>query len=153
MDRISIREASSGDLAVLESLRKSVGWSTVETGLAAMREGRSVAYILEMDGAPAASGALVMQAESHDLADGKQRSLVSNLIVDPRFQGRGLGTTLLLFLEEEARRRGFTRMTIGVDAPNVRARKLYERNGYILAFDRVESWGPVNYLMKDLVEK
>ncbi|HEV3309583.1 MAG TPA: hypothetical protein VG815_03575, partial [Chloroflexota bacterium] len=74
---------------MLEALRKSVGWSTVETGLAAMRDGRSMVYVLEFDGAPAASGALVMQAESRDLADGKRRSLVSNLIVDPRFQGHG----------------------------------------------------------------
>ncbi|HEV3310435.1 MAG TPA: hypothetical protein VG815_07950 [Chloroflexota bacterium] len=36
-DCVAIREATSSDLAVLEALRKSVGWSTVETGLAAMR--------------------------------------------------------------------------------------------------------------------
>jgi ribosomal protein S18 acetylase RimI-like enzyme len=112
--------------------------------------GRSLMYVLEADGTPAASGALVLIAEDKDLADGHERGLVSNLIVDRRFQGHGLGTYLLRFLELQAGERSYRHITIGVDANNPRARKLYEREGFEPLKSNVESWGAVDYLIKAL---
>lgn len=149
--QVSIREAAPGlDEDLLRRLRASVGWSTAETGLASMVAGRSVVYLLEMDGRPAGSGALVLRSDDPDLADGRARALISNLIVEGRHQGMGLGTRILQFLEEEAARRGFGRIFIGVDSPNVRARGLYERHGYETFKKKQEAWGPVIYLGKVL---
>ncbi len=148
--QVQIRLAGPKDKRLIERLRIAVGWSAAETGLSSMEQGRSIIYIAHMDGEPAASGALVLKAEDADLADSRTRALISNLIVDPRFQGHGLGTTLLLFLERQACRRGFHTTTIGVDASNVRARRLYERHGYLPLKDKLEAWGPVNYLGKEL---
>lgn len=146
----SIRNATPEDQCLIEDLRASVGWSTGETGLTSMLRGRSVIYILEVDGVPAASGALVLYTEDPDLADDDSNGLVSNLIVEPKFQGQGLGTRLLHYLEEQARNRGFKRLTIGVDSSNERAKRLYEREGYSSLKDKLEAWGPVNYLVKPL---
>ena len=149
-DRITIREASADDEQILQDLRTSVGWSTADTGLPAMLAGRSVVYILELDHKPAASGALVFRADAADLADGEQRALISNLIVDAAYQSHGLGTTVLDYLEEQVRGRDFRIVNIGVDMPNIRARALYERHGYHVLTERVEAWGPVIYLTKRL---
>jgi len=150
LEKVTIRKASQGDQKIIQALRASVGWSVAETGLAAMAEGRSVVYIVELDGQPLASGVLVLQSDDRDLADGRRHALISNLIVDARHQGHGLGTRLLEFLEAEACRRGFDTVTIGVDQTNVRARNLYQRHGYASLKDKNEAWGPVNYLVKKL---
>lgn len=127
-----------------------MGWSTAETGLLSMQHGRSVIYIAEIDGVPAASGALVFKNEDTDLANGTSHAMISNLIVDPRFQKHGLGTTLLRYLESQAIDRAYTSIAIGVDQSNVGARALYKRHGYIRLKDRTEAWGPVHYLAKPL---
>jgi GNAT superfamily N-acetyltransferase len=44
--------------------------------------------------------------------------------------GRGLGTTLLRHIEDEARRRGLSKMVLGVNRYNERAIRAYQRNGY-----------------------
>ena len=148
---IRIREAVPGqDEPVIQALRASVGWSTVETGLASMLAGRSIVYILEVDGVAAASGSLILMSDDHDLADGSTTALVSTLIVNSDYQSHGLGTRLLEFLEAEAKARGFRTITIGVDVPNTRARSLYERHGYAAFKDKRELWGPVTYLRKPL---
>jgi ribosomal protein S18 acetylase RimI-like enzyme len=150
-EHITIRRAVPGeDEETLRHLRASVGWSTVETGLASAAGGRSVVYILEKGGQPAASGALVLRSEDLALADGETSALVSNLIVDARFQGHGLGTIMLEYLEHEAVDRGIQRVSIGVDLPNVRARSLYERHQYERFMNKLESWGEVVYLAKTL---
>lgn len=147
---VTIRLASQDDQRLIEELRRSVGWSPFETGLASMQHGRSVVFILEVSGRGVASGALIFRSDDTDLADGASRALISNLIVNPGYQGHGFGTKLLEFLESEACIRGCTYVTIGVDAVNERARRLYERHGYEKLKDKTEAWGPVNYLIKKL---
>ncbi|HJP89135.1 MAG TPA: GNAT family N-acetyltransferase [Candidatus Limnocylindrales bacterium] len=56
------------------------------------------------------------------------------IAVDPAWRGRGVGTALLRAAEAWARERGATRMTLGLDAFNTGALRLYERMGY-------EVWG------------
>jgi [ribosomal protein S18]-alanine N-acetyltransferase len=46
-------------------------------------------------------------------------------------QGRGLGTTLLLALVDEARRRGVAHVDLEVKSDNDTARRLYERHGFV----------------------
>ncbi len=147
---VLIREARADDHDVVERLRFSVGWMSPDTGLAAMARGLSKVYILEMSGKPVASGALVYKGDDDDLADSRERGLISNLIVDPAYQGRGLGSRMLHFLEERAREQGYAQVTIGVDAVNTGARRLYQREGYRRLKDKLEAWGEVNYLYKPL---
>ena len=54
---------------------------------------------------------------------------IKNLVVHPRFQGRGLGRALLLqaFKAFQQRREGFVDLKVRED--NLRARRLYERVG------------------------
>jgi ribosomal protein S18 acetylase RimI-like enzyme len=56
---------------------------------------------------------------------------VWGLSVAPQRMRQGIGTTLLHAALEEARRRGCTRMTLGVMATNNAARSLYEQFGFV----------------------
>lgn len=57
------------------------------------------------------------------------------LSVDPGAQGQGIGTRLLRHAEHVAHAEGFTRLALGVEDANERARALYERLGYTASGD------------------
>lgn len=58
---------------------------------------------------------------------------IFTLAVRPEFQGRGIGTRLLHHAETRARRAGLAVCSLGVEADNDGARRLYERVGYQVA--------------------
>ena len=55
---------------------------------------------------------------------------ISNVAVYPEFRGNKLGTTLLLGVEEETKRRGAKKSTLDVGVDNQGAIRLYNRLGY-----------------------
>ena len=55
---------------------------------------------------------------------------VHMLMIAPAFQGRGLGTAVLQWVEQQARLGGERNMWILVTSTNTAARKLYERFGF-----------------------
>ena len=54
---------------------------------------------------------------------------ISELHVDPRLRGQGIGGALLDFAEQEARAAGFTQMSLATTTSNP-ARRLYERHSF-----------------------
>ncbi|MCI0714118.1 MAG: GNAT family N-acetyltransferase [Chloroflexi bacterium] len=56
---------------------------------------------------------------------------ISDLFVIPGHRGQGIGTDILKTLLEKARKAGYTDIEIGVLASNTRARRLYERVGFV----------------------
>ncbi|CAI6085416.1 Mycothiol acetyltransferase [Paenibacillus sp. JJ-100] len=56
---------------------------------------------------------------------------LDTLSVSESFQGRGIGRALMAAFEQHARRLGHTRTALIVEQDNERARRLYERQGYI----------------------
>jgi ribosomal protein S18 acetylase RimI-like enzyme len=52
------------------------------------------------------------------------------LYLDVAEHGRGLGSMLLRHAEEEARRRGLSKVVLGVNRFNEKAIRVYQRNGY-----------------------
>lgn len=55
---------------------------------------------------------------------------ISDIIVAPAGEGRGIGKLLMAKGEEWAREQGFRWITLSVFAQNVRAREVYKRLGY-----------------------
>jgi predicted GNAT family N-acyltransferase len=72
-----------------------------------------------LDGVPAGTGRLVF-------VDPGLASIGRMAVLDDA-RGRGIGTALLRFLENEARRRGARRFTLNAQVP---ARRFYEKAGY-----------------------
>ncbi len=58
-------------------------------------------------------------------------SFVKDLVVDPAWHGRGIGSALLATAIAEMRERGATQLRLKVDARNLGARRLYARMGFV----------------------
>jgi ribosomal protein S18 acetylase RimI-like enzyme len=86
--------------------------------------GHSV-FVIESDGEPV--GHLWL---SERRGDYEPTLNVYDLDIDEPYRGRGYGRAAMLFAEEEARRRGLTRISLHVGARNDVARNLYRSLGF-----------------------
>jgi ribosomal protein S18 acetylase RimI-like enzyme len=64
------------------------------------------------------------------IADGKRAAYLHSLVVIEQFRRLGIGEALTRAASQEAESHGAEVLTIGVDAPNSYARKLYEQWGF-----------------------
>jgi GNAT superfamily N-acetyltransferase len=124
--------------------------------VASLRRGSNTAPHLELAGAaltrfnapaqminaaPDCAGPLVVAPSIH----------VSKLLVLPRFSGRGGGAALLAAIEANARGEGACELTLSVERTNARARRLYERAGYVrVAWP--EAWPVLGFASPKLCE-
>ncbi len=69
-------------------------------------------------------------AMSTDYFTGEAHGHVSDIVVDPQQEGRGVGRALLAAAEDWARSRGYRLISLNVFGDNDRARRLYEAVGY-----------------------
>lgn len=86
--------------------------------------GHSV-FVIEADGEPVGH---LWLAEHRDAPE--PTMVVYDVDVDEPFRGRGYGRAAMVFTEDEARRRGLTRLTLHVGARNDVARHLYRSLGF-----------------------
>ena len=64
------------------------------------------------------------------ITDGKRAAYLHSLVVTEQFRRLGIGEVLTRAASREAESRGAEILTIGVDAPNSYARRLYEKWGF-----------------------
>jgi len=67
-----------------------------------------------------------------DFHTGERHGHVSDIVVAPAAEGRGVGAALMAAAEDWARAHGFRLLSLHVFGENARARELYERLGYRL---------------------
>lgn len=80
---------------------------------------------------------------SVDHYSGEEQAYVSDLVVAPEGEGRGVGAALMAAAEGWARGRGYRTIWLYVFSTNARARRLYERLGFGEDFIRcVKQLGP-----------
>lgn len=65
-----------------------------------------------------------------DYYNGEEHGHISDVIVAPEGEGRGIGSLLIAKGEEWARIQGYRWLTLSVFAQNLRAREVYKRLGY-----------------------
>ena len=68
--------------------------------------------------------------EDKDLADGKTVCYFSNLWVHPKLRGQKIGSKLVKFVENEARKNGFEYLTLGVNTDNEKNVSIYNHIGF-----------------------
>ena len=83
-------------------------------------------YVLEDADAQALGNLTLGERDS----DGRKVMFVYDVVVDELHRGRGLGRAALELVEEEARRRGLSRIELNVFGGNAVARSLYRALGY-----------------------
>ncbi len=110
------------ELVPAQSARSRAAWSEALT-----KEGYA-AWIAEVGSTPAGFVDLVV---FHDVAHDAKIGLISNLVVDARFRGRGLGASLLAEAIQHCRREGAAEVHVWTDFENTGAIGLYERLGFV----------------------
>jgi len=104
--------------------------SDVEKDIEKAKKGDRIVYGAEIDGKIIGTVQLVFKDDKEFYADGKTKAHLHHARVSEDLRRQGIGTKLMEEAENEARRRGFIEMTLGVDEDNQQAIKLYERLGY-----------------------
>ena len=82
-------------------------------------------FVIEVDGEPVGHLWLVERRDAYE-----PTLIVYDIDVDERYRGRGYGKGAMIFAEEEARRRGLTRIALRVGVRNEVARNLYRSLGF-----------------------
>ena len=73
---------------------------------------------------------LFTELEDKDLADGKDVCYFSNLWVHPKLRGKKIGTKLVDYVMEEAGKKGFKYLTLGVVTDNEKNKSIYSHLGF-----------------------
>jgi ribosomal protein S18 acetylase RimI-like enzyme len=81
--------------------------------------------VVEVDGEPAGQVWFAVRE-----GEFRRTIWVFSLDIDVAFRGRGLGRAAMLFVEDEARRRGIQKIALNVFGGNEVARGLYRSLGY-----------------------
>lgn len=127
-----IRRARSDDFPAIQMLlnqlmpglehRRQAMWSML------MAHQDYAAWIAEVEDTPAGFLDLVVFP---DAAHGENIGIVSNLIVDERFRGAGLGEALLREAVAHSRRERAVEVHVWTDFDNTRAIGLYKKVGFV----------------------
>ena len=65
--------------------------------------------------------------EAHD-----EEYYIDTICVAPDARGRGIGTMLLRFAVQQAKKLGYTKLSLNVETEKIKARSLYEREGFVV---------------------
>jgi ribosomal protein S18 acetylase RimI-like enzyme len=132
---LTVRSATAADEEALAAIDRAT-WSTLMTPVPPPDEGwrffdaktAPADILVAVEGGVIAGYAKLGRATSLPASD--HVVMVRGLAVDPAFQGRGIGRTLIEAAAAEARRRGARRLTLRVLGGNEVARRLYRSAGF-----------------------
>lgn len=136
--RVIVRSVQPSDAAGLARTMSEPGvvWGTLQLPwqraerwaerLASPGPSRPIFLVAEVAGEVAGAGALTLEDRAR-----RAHSSTLGMHVATRFQGRGVGGRLMRALLDQADQRGIVRVELSVFPHNERARRLYERAGFV----------------------
>ena len=101
--------------------------AALQKALEQAEDGAAIFVAVEASGQRA--GFIHLQTEP-DFFTGEKCGYISEVAVDPTFEGQGVGSLLLARAEEWCAVKGYRLLTLYVFAANTRAQRLYERLGF-----------------------
>ncbi len=121
------------------------------------RNGQVLTYVVVCDGEPVGEGTLLFVPECEAiagrtvLADGATVANINALRIEKAHEGQGHISAMVRLMEAEAARRGYQRLTIGVEEKEKRNQAIYRHWGYErLVLTEVEDGETVFYLEKEI---
>ena len=125
--------------------------------IAMNRDGRCATFIIFADNLPVGEGTLLFSPscsairERTVLADDHTVANVNALRILKEHEGQGHISAIVHQMMADARRRGFTRLTIGVEADNARNRAIYRHWGFTdLVLKAKEDGKEILYFAKEI---
>jgi len=91
------------------------------------KSGNRIIYGVQLNGEIVGTIQLIFKMEKDCYANCKTRAHLHHARVLEKFRGQGIGSQLVKIAENEARKRRFKEITLGVEKTNVEAIKLYEK--------------------------
>ncbi len=142
---MTIRDLTAADL-------DQISWSGTPSHIASVREqlGRVASGAVEYLAACPPSG-LPVGKIGIDYALQAGAGTLYQAAVHGALQSCGIGTLLVAAAEQRIRARGHDRAELGVEHDNPRARRLYERLGYVAYGDQPAEWdteGPYGVMVR-----
>ncbi len=101
--------------------------ASLQQALEQAEDGADIFVAVDASGRRA--GFIHLQTEP-DFFTGEKCGYISEVAVDPAFEGQGVGSLLLAKAEEWCAAKGYRLLTLYVFAANARAQRLYERLGF-----------------------
>ena len=92
--------------------------------------GNRIIYGAKLNGNIVATIQFIFKMEKEFYADGINKAHLHHARVLESLRGKGIGSFLVKIAENEARKRGFKEITLGVETLNSKAIQLYEKLGY-----------------------
>ncbi len=147
-----IRPVGPGDAPALRRMREEAGWDVekVPEWIAASLSGERPTWVAELGGEAVGMVSLELVDPDPEVADGRGVAAVTSLSVLANAGRRGIGRTLTVFAEEQARARGVRVLTLNTRPTNAAALALYEGLGYRRWKEVERSWGLAVFLRKPL---
>ena len=93
-------------------------------------DGKCYVYGIDIFGKIVGRVCLSTELKDKSLADGKTVCYLSHLYVNSRFRGRGIGSKLVNHVIDNAKKMGFSYITLGVDETIDKNVNLYKRLGF-----------------------
>ena len=120
-----LREDYAQDLVRDYGMSADKAWAQAGAEIDGRRPAGHSVFVIEVDGEPVGHLWLVERRDAYE-----PTLSVYDIDVDEPYRGRGYGKAAMVFAEEEARRRGLTRIALHVGARNDVARNLYRSLGF-----------------------
>lgn len=120
---IKIRAMQDADVEQVSRLEEetfSMPWSR-ESFLSMIHNANARYYVVEKDGLVVGGCGVLMAAGEGN---------ITNVVVDKKFRGQGIGTRMLQYLIEEGERNGLSAFTLEVRVSNTQAIHVYEKLGF-----------------------
>jgi GNAT superfamily N-acetyltransferase len=131
-EELEIRPVDEKDIRRLKKMIHHSHGRTLQDELKDQREGR-ISFVVSWKDKVPYGYSFVSWEGARDIEVRHQLPGVPEfyrLTVVESARSKGIGTALIQFIEQMARKRGFTKMGLGVAHTNLRAQALYERLGY-----------------------
>lgn len=132
MNQVSIRQATKEDLPHLEWNGEYTHFRRLFADTYSMVEqAKAIMWIAELNGTGLIGQCFVsLNGNRQELADGRTRAYMYGFRVQPPYRNQGVGTLMILALENDLKKRGFKQITLNVGQENHDARRFYERQHY-----------------------
>ncbi|MGI5835443.1 MAG: GNAT family N-acetyltransferase [Chloroflexota bacterium] len=130
--KIEIRPLAEDEIPILEQQLRSGPVIRHRQRYQLQEEGEGYCLVAWHDGSPVGHGVINWSGAPDEPMASQLLECpdIEDLFVLPEYRSRGIGSQLLAALEDLARRFGYSKVGLGVATDNVRAWKLYLRQGY-----------------------